>query len=615
MLKEILKFPTKILYTLKTQHQTLKAGLAIGLLTIIVLQSFFAAPGTAAQEPPAAPTDELTTQDSPIVVDHTSVALFEEIPDQYIQAAENLDMLFIDRSVGANIDGGLDCLNYPTDEDAPNHCIRYEHTGDSNFSVDPSEVNWARPGGYDRSNWDFLHWDNFPAAIKNANGNCSSWDQKAQCFIDLMTNSSDPLINQYDVASYQFSYLLVDSGSSIADQPGGYIWDNAGASDVYDLAALETAYPNKTFIYWTTSLSRFIGTSESETFNNQMRQYAQNNDKILFDVADILSHDPDGNPCYDNRDGVPYANNNNNSENYPDDGLDIPAICQHYTTETDGGHLGSVSAGKIRVSKAFWVLMAQIAGWNPDAASTSPTVESVTPASNADNVLLDQGLVINFSEAMSTGSVSYSLTPNPGGLTPSWNGSHTQLTLTHNDFTQNTQYTAQISAGTDPDGNSLSNAPYTWVFTTTGPRANLDITKQPSTNETSSWCFMPDCFITYNLSLTNPGPTFPVSATVITQWTPPDAIERIVSTPAGCSGDVNAGSVTCNNINLPNTTPVNLEVVLEVADLGTNSAVVQSTALITINNPEILDPPGNNSAINAVFINPELNFLPIIIKN
>ena len=86
--------------------------------------------------------------------------------------------------------------------------------------------------------------------------------------------------------------------------------------------------------------------------------------KPLFDVADIESHDPNGNPCYDNRDGVAY-NNGNTSENYPDDGLNIPAICPQYTTEVDGGHLGSVSDGKIRIAKAFWVLMAEIAGWNP----------------------------------------------------------------------------------------------------------------------------------------------------------------------------------------------------------------------------------------------------------
>jgi hypothetical protein len=94
-----------------------------------------------------------------------------------------------------------------------------------------------------------------------------------------------------------------------------------------------------------------------------MRQYASANGKILFDVADILSHDPYGNPCYDNLDGVAY-DNGNNSEDHPDDGVARLATCQHYTTEVEGGHLGSVSAGSIRVAKAFWVLMARIAGWN-----------------------------------------------------------------------------------------------------------------------------------------------------------------------------------------------------------------------------------------------------------
>ena len=59
------------------------------------------------------------------------------------------------------------------------------------------------------------------------------------------------------------------------------------------------------------------------------------------------------------------SRNGNQSENYANDGINRLAICQHYTTEIDGGHLGSVSSGKIRVAKAYWVLMAQIAGWQP----------------------------------------------------------------------------------------------------------------------------------------------------------------------------------------------------------------------------------------------------------
>ena len=39
---------------------------------------------------------------------------------------------------------------------------------------------------------------------------------------------------------------------------------------------------------------------------------------------------------FDNRDGIPYTSQTGQMEDYPDDGYDRPAICQDYTTETDG---------------------------------------------------------------------------------------------------------------------------------------------------------------------------------------------------------------------------------------------------------------------------------------
>lgn len=313
-----------------------------------------AIPEPTASNTPSAPTptavpDSPSSTTGAIVVDHTSVDDFERIPDEYLQAAADLRMVYIDASVGKNIDDALNCLSRPSEAAAPNHCVRTEHIYPE-FSVDPAVVSWSRPGGYDRSNWAFRSWEG---------SGCSGWEGKVSCFFQMI----EPVIEQYDVVSYQFSYLEVDDDSTIADQPGGFFSDNPDRQDVYDLEAFAAQYPDTTFIYWTTSLARIIGTPVSETFNEQMRQYAIENGKPLFDVADILSHDPDGNPCYDSRDGVPY-DNGNQSENYPDDGADIPAICPHYTTEVDGGHLGRVSAGKIRAAKAFWVLMARIAGWS-----------------------------------------------------------------------------------------------------------------------------------------------------------------------------------------------------------------------------------------------------------
>ena len=83
----------------------------------------------------------------------------------------------------------------------------------------------------------------------------------------------------------------------------------------------------------------------------------------------MTSYTPTGEPCYDNRDGVPYILGGVVRENYPDDGLNMPAICQHYTGDVEGGHL--ISPGIIRAAKSWWILMARLAGWNPQGGGVS----------------------------------------------------------------------------------------------------------------------------------------------------------------------------------------------------------------------------------------------------
>lgn len=301
----------------------------------------------------ATPAATLPAPGGAIIVDHNSVALFDQIPVEYLTAARNLSLLFVDRSVGANISDGLTCLA-SSHATAPNHCKRFEHPVPQ-FSVPSSEVFWS--GQYPRPNWDYGSWPSSTIPVElNCGVPADFWYQKLDCFIRYV----DANPNAYRVFSYQNSYLEVSSGSDIASGTTGYFVPQANRMDISDFEALESRHPSRVFIHWTSSLARNTGSSESTAFNHQMRQYALANDKILFDVADIEAHDPAGNPCYDNRDSVPYLN-----ENYPNDGHAYPAICQHYTSEVDGGHLGSVSGAKIRIAKAFWVLMAQVAGWTP----------------------------------------------------------------------------------------------------------------------------------------------------------------------------------------------------------------------------------------------------------
>jgi hypothetical protein len=305
-----------------------------------------------------------------IVVDHRSVALFESIPETYLTAARNLRMLFSDRSVGQNINLALNCLSSSSWAQSPVYCRRdyygtqtstwlWKAYGASDLQAGtvPARILFTPdPVRYSRANWSFEF-------------RMGGWEE-------LLANFSTDLVPRYaaskDVLGFQFSYLNIDAGSDIAslqtgffvDHPHNGYYPNRERWDISDLRALEAQYPGKTFIYWTTSLARGIGTAEGTAFNDQMRAYALQYNRVLFDVADILSRNDQGALCYDNRDGVAFSNGSA-SENYPNDGVQTVALCQDYTTETDGGHLGAVSAGQIRVAKAFWVLMARIAGWQP----------------------------------------------------------------------------------------------------------------------------------------------------------------------------------------------------------------------------------------------------------
>ncbi len=327
------------------------------------------------------------TVNGPIIIDHTSVALFDHIPAQYLGATRNIPMLFSDRSVGANIHQGLDCLAAGAWYEAPAHCRRdyYDSNGSSWFWKTYGRTDYENglvpdrilfepdPQLYNRSNWTFEF-------------QMGTWDQLLDNFASVLVPAYTQGANEKDVLSFQFSYINIEDGSTIADPQQGFFVDlphngtypTRERWDISDMEALEAQYPDKVFIYWTTSLARSIGTDVGTDFNNQMRAYAQSNNKVLFDFADIESHDDRGVPCYDNRDGVQFCMNGN-CENHPNDGRNIPAICSAYTTETDGGHLGSVSAGKIRLVKAFWVLMARIAGWDGQVDGPGPSPTPTNP--------------------------------------------------------------------------------------------------------------------------------------------------------------------------------------------------------------------------------------------
>jgi hypothetical protein len=131
------------------------------------------------------------------------------------------------------------------------------------------------------------------------------------------------------------------------------------------MSDLESDYPGVNFVYMTGHLN---GTGEGGNLhqrNEQIRAHCQNNDRWLFDFADIESYDPDGN-YYLNR-------NANDNCDYDSDGngsLDRNWALEWQDTHIEGYDWYSCSAahsqalnGNLKAYAAWW-LWARLAGWD-----------------------------------------------------------------------------------------------------------------------------------------------------------------------------------------------------------------------------------------------------------
>ncbi|MDI6794201.1 MAG: Ig-like domain-containing protein, partial [bacterium] len=99
----------------------------------------------------------------------------------------------------------------------------------------------------------------------------------------------------------------------------------------------------------------------------------------------------------------------------------------------------------------------------------SPYLISVAPLPGAPDVLLNQPVVVTFSEPMDTTTVDLNVVAghDPGGWTEEWNGTGTRVTYSHSFFEQGRNYTLRIT-GQDLAGQGLLANPALnpWSFTT-----------------------------------------------------------------------------------------------------------------------------------------------------
>jgi hypothetical protein len=247
-----------------------------------------------------------------VIADQTVVSRFSSIPSSAYSAAAATKTLFKHRSTGNNIEYlGLQCLAGLQNDPShfPQEC--------SDYAQQPYSL-------YDNRQWD---WEMWPDTTSDAIFKTDQWVS--------IVNARQA---NYPVLGMKYCY--VDAWNLDFDYYRQKMED------------LERTYPSKKFIWATTALmaqsevkgNNLTVAENIQTFNQQLRAYAIANNKILYDLAAIESHDPNGNYC--------------ESQGYE-------ALCDVYYTGWGGGGGGHPNVtGSIRLAKGFWWLMARISGWN-----------------------------------------------------------------------------------------------------------------------------------------------------------------------------------------------------------------------------------------------------------
>ncbi|OQX74010.1 MAG: hypothetical protein B6D61_11970 [Bacteroidetes bacterium 4484_249] len=259
-----------------------------------------------------------------IVIDHTCTDVSQIPADVIDDIQENIKWHYAHTSHGTQINCGLESLevidsslqmewehNYLPDVEN-SLCI---FDGQENFTYITPEGYWREDG------WQWTQ----DVLNHNPEINVSMWLWCTQ-------------MNYYDSAHVQ---IYLDS-----------------------IASFEAMYPDVTFIYATGTAEAWGSSGYNRYLRNEMiRRYCIDNNKILFDFADI--------DC--------WYNGEQNSIVY--EGETIPVEHQAYYGE-DCGHTNELST--IQKAKAAWWMMARLRGWDSNSISLSLKVNLEGPFKDSD---------------------------------------------------------------------------------------------------------------------------------------------------------------------------------------------------------------------------------------
>jgi len=309
----------------------------------------------------------------PIIVDHTCTDI-SKIPDYWLERARALTLHYGHTSHGSQIVSGVEALK----KESPRYNVAIKEGGNTAslpavqgalriFDGNPPdtyitpELYWSTAEGLQRTR----------SVANTSLFNFSMWSWCGQ-----QSSNSVAVVQQY-----------LDT-----------------------LNQLETGYPGMRFIYMT---GHTDGGSATLTRNNDaVREYSRSLGKVLFDFADIESYDPAGNSYPKTDDSCPWCGEWCKSH---------PADCQNLASSCAHSHPLNC---RIK-AKAFWWMMARLAGWDGTAAASSPpaiwpggvvNAASYRPAADPNGAIAGGSIVAVFGTDLASGTQAATSLPLPTTL-------------------------------------------------------------------------------------------------------------------------------------------------------------------------------------------------------
>jgi hypothetical protein len=284
----------------------------------------------------------------PIIINHNTTDL-SKIPSNWIvQAKANLRVGYGHTSHGSQLVTGIEAFR-----GSPGELYYYTYSGGG-----------AVPGVFLNDYW-----------ADGDLGCCGdvSWADRTRARLNATGNDRNVVM---------WSWCGGQSGNSQADT----------AAYLNAMATLETQYPNVQFVYMTGHLDGGGETGNLNLRNQQIRDFAVANDKILFDFADIESFNPtdatdfmklladDG--CYYDSDGDGYPGPGNWAIEW------IAAHPAHPLTNvaaTCGSCAHSQRLNCVMKGRGFWWLMARLAGWDGESGQVSVSPAALPTAISGES--------------------------------------------------------------------------------------------------------------------------------------------------------------------------------------------------------------------------------------